>query len=78
VLDWPPYSPDLNPIEHLWHYVKQKLARYKTIPKTKDELWERIETEWNRIPQDLCRRLVDRMEKRIKAVIKRKDGYIKY
>ena len=23
VLEWPPYSPDLNPIKHLWFRLKQ-------------------------------------------------------
>ena len=26
-VDWPPYSPDLNPIEHLWWALKQKLHK---------------------------------------------------
>ena len=25
VIEWPPYSPDLNPIEHLWWALKKKL-----------------------------------------------------
>jgi len=25
VLKWPPQSPDLNPIEHLWDMVEQEL-----------------------------------------------------
>ena len=25
LLDWPPYSPEMNPIENLWAIVKRKL-----------------------------------------------------
>jgi transposase len=30
LLDWPPYSPDLNPIEHLWHLIKTWIQKKKT------------------------------------------------
>jgi hypothetical protein len=26
VIDWPPYSPDLNPIEHIWWVLKKMLT----------------------------------------------------
>jgi len=25
VIEWPPYSPDMNPIEHLWRRLKEKM-----------------------------------------------------
>jgi transposase len=28
ILFLPPYSPDLNPIEHKWNELKQKLRKY--------------------------------------------------
>ena len=31
VLQWPPQSPDLNPIEHIWALLKKKLTKYRKI-----------------------------------------------
>ena len=50
LMDWPPQSPDMNPIEHLWHALKQRLQTYPEPPKGIHELWERIQDEWLKIP----------------------------
>ena len=42
------------------------------------ELWERVKAEWEKIPQDICTKLIDTMPKSIKEVIKAKGGYTKY
>ena len=56
LLQWPPQSPDLSPIEPLWlvdHKIKEK------TPRNLDELWRDIEQAWYSIPASLCRKLVE-------------------
>ena len=78
VMVWPAQSADLNPIEHLWHYIKNRLKKYETPPKGILELWERVEKEWAAIPAEVCQNLIESMPRRIEAVIKAKGGYTKY
>ena len=78
VLTWPPQSPDLNPIEHLWQHLKRKLAEYKTEPGGILDLWERVEAEWGKIPVEVCVNLIESMPRRVAAVLKAKGGYTKY
>ena len=74
VLDWPAQSPDLNPIEHVWAYIKRQLEAYPTRPTSKDDLAERLDKEWNKLTKEDCLRYIDSMPKRIKAVIAKKGG----
>ena len=76
--DWPSQSPDLNPIEHVWHQLKLRLSSYSTHARNIDELWERVDREWNSFDEDLCRRYIDSMPARIEAVIKAKGGHTSY
>jgi len=39
VMEWPPNSPNLNPIEHVWNRVNEKLhQRFPNINRTKGVL----------------------------------------
>ena len=78
LLEWPAQSPDLNPIEQLWQYLKRQLATYESEPVSVHKLWERVEKEWGEIPVEVCTNLIDSMPKRIAAVIKAKGGHTKY
>ncbi|KAJ1303022.1 hypothetical protein OPQ81_011223 [Rhizoctonia solani] len=74
VLELPAHSPDLNPIEDLWAHLKRELGKYPHPPKGVLELWERVETEWNKIDAKVCQELIESMPRRIQAVLKAKGG----
>jgi hypothetical protein len=78
VLIWLAQSPDLNPIEHLWEYLKRKLNEYEIPPKGIHKLWERVEKEWNGIPKKVVQNLIASMPRRCAAVAKAKGGHTKY
>jgi len=78
VMKWPAQSPDLNPIEHLWWYLKKKLDEYEIPPSSQHGLWERCEIEWEKIPKEMCQNLIESMPRRVAAVLKAKGGYTKY
>jgi transposase len=65
-LDFPPYSPDLNPIENLWQYIEKRVE--ERAPSTIEELQDVIAEEWKNTPTDLLIKLVHSMIKRCEAV----------
>lgn len=72
VLEWPAQSPDLNPIENLWSHVERQIRGQKC--SNGHQLFHNIEQAWNNISPDVCRNLVDSMQRRCREVIKNK-GY---
>lgn len=76
VMDWPPQSPDLNPIENLWADIKKVVAASK--PRNNNELWVTVKTAWRDIPLERCQALVDSMKRRCEAVLKNKGSTTKY
>ena len=50
VMEWPPLSPDLNPIENLWGILSQAIyAGGKSYQNTSD-LWDALVSAWHAIP----------------------------
>lgn len=78
VLPWPANSPDLSPIENVWHYLKWKLNQYETPPKDMDELWKRLEDEWVTIPLEYFQKLYKSMPRRVAECIRLKGGRTRY
>ncbi|GFV10390.1 transposable element Tcb1 transposase [Trichonephila clavipes] len=51
-MDWPAYSPDLNPIEHVWDMLGRRIAARQPPPTCLPELRRTLLDEWCNIPQD--------------------------
>ena len=64
----PPESPDLNPIENLWHELKEFLRR-EIKPHTKDELVAGIEQFWGTVSRDNCKKYILHLRKVMPRVI---------
>jgi hypothetical protein len=77
VLDWPPFSPDLNPIEHTWARLKIVLYQlYPDLGKWPDDydivelrIRPAIRHAWNLIDHDFWESLTRSMSTRINALI---------
>lgn len=83
--DWPPYSPDLNPIEHIWWHLKKKLEELhpelrgmgKGVEALK-ALQKGLLEAWDAIDESIFEGCWKSMKSRCQAVIDAKGWYTKY
>ena len=79
-IDWPPYSPDLNPIEILWFYIKNHIqGRYPHLEELLYEtLKQAVREVWDIIGKEMLEELIQSMQARCQAVITANGMYTKY
>ena len=75
-LKWPPFSPDLNPIEHLWDEIEQRIK--KEQPKNEKDLKECLIRVWKGIEITVLKNLVDAVSNQLNEVIRMKGYPTKY
>ncbi len=78
LLKWPPQSPDLNPIEHLWDVVEREILIMDVQPTNLQQLRGAIISIRTKISEECFQHLVESMPRRIKAVLKAKGGPTRY
>lgn len=72
---WPPNSPDANPLDFsVWGILKSKVGtkKYQSV----DHLKQALRREWAHIPQSHLRAACDGFIGRLKAIIQAKGGHI--
>jgi transposase len=77
-IEWPPYSPDLNPIENIWHWMKSVLETEYPVCQSAEEIEARFFEIWGKITPEMCQAYCGSYERRLLAVIEAKGGYTKY
>jgi len=73
---WPSNSPDLNPIENIFAWMKQYVENQ--LPSTEATLRQAITDAFNNLTVGHFANLIDSMETRLKAVVKSKGSRINY
>lgn len=73
--DWPPYSPDLNPLDFwLWGYLKDEV--YKRSPKTIEEMKTTVQNVIAKIGENTRRSVLLNWRNRLVACIEADGGHI--
>ena len=72
----PAAKPWPEPHQDLWEELKRR-AKGKKF-RNKDEAWEFYRTEWEKIPEETLKKLVDSMPRRLAEVIHSKGYPTKY
>ena len=85
LMEWPPYSPDLNPIENLWKLLKEQIIKLhpelSELPKNNynyQKLCDAAVEAWEAFEDSMLEKLSLSMKRRLEAVIRANGWYTKY
>ncbi len=67
----PSTSPDMNPIEKCWRWIKQRLHRRQHQPTNEAEMEAAIREEWAAIPQKWINELILKQQHNVEVLLER-------
>ena len=75
--NWPPNSPDLNPVDYsVWGALQQMVYRHKISDM--DHLKRVLIDCWAQLSQDTLNRAIDQLPQRLTMVIKAKGAHVEF
>jgi len=74
-IPWPAASPDLNPIENVWDWLKREVRR-QPQPGNLQELSRLVARVWDTVPQRYLLNCGRSMRRRCQTVIAAGGGHI--
>ncbi|RCN25850.1 hypothetical protein ANCCAN_28435 [Ancylostoma caninum] len=75
VMDWPPESPDLNPIELVWGNMKNNIRKNKNV-RTLDELRDEVIKYWKSLTPEICSNYIRGIPKKMNRVVEQRGRNI--
>ena len=77
-MDWPAFSPDLNPIENIWDQIYRRVRENHPAPQNLQDLLRYLVQEWQNLPQQVFRRHVLSMRRRCTECLQKQGGHTHY
>ena len=74
-MDWPPQTPDLNPIENMWKTLGESS---KARNRKTEQIWNALLEEWNKITRQDINKLISSCSRRYQSVIEAEGLHTKY
>jgi hypothetical protein len=66
---WPPFSPDLNPIEKVWRWMKEEMKKLPYVPKNREDICRELQRLWDRVDPRDFRHYTEQLTCKLKDVI---------
>ena len=78
LLDWPPQSPDLSPIENIWNVMKMKLKAMRPRPRTKATMRNAMMDIWDELDDTIRENLIMTFRSRCEKCIENKGELVRF
>ena len=73
-ITWPASSSDLNPIKHVWEYIREKISHHRPFPNSKAATERAWVEEWKAIPVEVPNSFITASPRKMHQVYKQNGG----